>query len=83
MIVTVAAYKGGVGKTTTAIHLACYLQQSAPTLLIDGDDNRSALGWAERGALPCPVIDERQTAMYSRDPKFRHVVIDTAARLAD
>ena len=37
MIITVTSYKGGVGKTTTAIHLATYLQTLAPTLLIDGE----------------------------------------------
>ena len=37
MIISIAGFKGGVGKTTTAVHFAAYLQQSAPTLLIDGD----------------------------------------------
>lgn len=82
MIITVAAFKGGVGKTTTAVHMAAYLQLKAPTLLIDGDPNRSATGWAKRGAngrgLPFRVVDERQAARYVRD--FEHVVIDTQAR---
>lgn len=62
MIVTVASHKGAVGKTTTAVHLAGFLQGKAPTLLIDGDPNRSATGWAKRGKLPFRVIDERQAA---------------------
>lgn len=78
MIVTVASFKGGVGKTTTAVHIAAYLQGKAPTLLIDGDPNRSATGWAKRGEFPYKVVDERQAARYSRD--FEHVVIDTEAR---
>ena len=49
MIVTVASFKGGVGKTTTAIHLAAFLQGYAETLLIDADPNRSAQSWASRG----------------------------------
>jgi chromosome partitioning protein len=78
MIVTVASHKGGVGKTTTAVHLAGFLQGKAPTLLIDGDPNRSATGWAKRGKLPFRVIDERQAARFARD--YKHVVIDTEAR---
>ena len=78
MILTIASFKGGVGKTTTAVHLAAYLQQKAPTLLIDGDPNRSATGWSKRGAMPFKVVDERQAARYARD--FEHIVIDTKAR---
>ncbi len=33
MLVTVASFKGGVAKTTTAVHIAAYLHMQAPTLL--------------------------------------------------
>jgi chromosome partitioning protein len=78
MIVTIAAFKGGVGKTTTAVHLAAYLSRTAPTVLIDGDPNRSATGWAARGDLPFQVADaDRGAALVGAG---RHVVIDTQAR---
>jgi len=78
MILTVTAFKGGVGKTTTAVHLAAYLNQKAPTVLIDGDLNRSALLWAAQGKLPFPVVDEREGLKASR--KFENIVVDTPAR---
>ena len=56
MVITVASYKGGVGKSTTAIHLAAFLQEQSPTVLIDGDPNRSVCGWALNGQLPFQVI---------------------------
>lgn len=79
MIITVCGFKGGVGKTTTAIHLACFFSQRSPdTLLVDGDPNRSSLGWAERGSLPFSICDMANAAMASR--KMEHVIIDTEAR---
>jgi chromosome partitioning protein len=78
VIVTVASFKGGVGKTVTAVHFAAYLQERGATMLVDGDPNRSATGWASRGELPFKVVDERQAVRYARE--HEHIVIDTEAR---
>src|SRR2546421_12179353 len=82
MIITVASYKGGVGKTTTAIHLAAYFHRFAPTLLIDGDIIRASTKWSQRGdgkGFPFKVVDESQTAKYAREYVHGHIIIDTEA----
>jgi chromosome partitioning protein len=81
MIICVAGYKGGVGKTTTAIHLAAYFQELAPTVLVDGDKNRTCLRWAAQGKLPFKVIHEKQLAMHIRE--YCHVIVDSQARPDD
>lgn len=78
MILTIASFKGGVGKSTTAIHLAQYFAQHAPTALIDGDPNRSAMLWASRGSPSFDVVDEHRIAQVART--HEHLVIDTRAR---
>ena len=84
MIITVTSYKGGVGKTTTAIHLAAYLQRLAPTLLVDGDAIRSATKWSQRGddrGLPFKVVTHAQMVSHLRD--YQHIIIDTEGNPTD
>ena len=84
MIITVISYKGGVGKTTTAIHIATHLQSLAPTLLVDGDAIRSATKWSQRGSgtgLPFKVVSHAQMVNHIRD--YEHVVIDTEGNPTD
>lgn len=77
-IITITGYKGGIGKSTTAIHLATYFGEQGKTVLVDGDPNRTAVAWAERGSLPFTVADERQAMKMIGGSDF--VVIDTPAR---
>lgn len=79
-IITVTGYKGGIGKSTTAFHLAAYFSDFGKTVLIDGDPNRTALKWADRSAEPLPfnVADERQAMRTIQGMDY--VIIDTPAR---
>lgn len=78
MIITVASFKGGQAKTTTAVHLTALLNEQNPALLVDGDPNRSATCWNRRRGFPFKVVDEKQAVRFAKD--FEHVVIDTQAR---
>jgi chromosome partitioning protein len=84
MIITVTSYKGGVGKTTTAVHLAAYLQRLAPTLLVDGDAIRSATKWSQRSGdkgLPFKVVTHAQMVVHIRD--YQHIIVDTEGNPTD
>lgn len=78
MLITITSFKGGVGKSTSAVHLACYLAEQKSTLLVDGDPNRSVLSWQQRGALPFQVCSMAASPKYVRD--YEHIVVDTPAR---
>ena len=78
MILTVASFKGGVGKSTTAIHLAAYFSRRATTVLVDGDPNLTCTSWASRGKPPFRVVGEHQIAISAR--QCEHLLIDTKAR---
>lgn len=81
MLVTVASFKGGVGKTTTAMHLAAFLQTQAPTVLFDSDRTRNALSWAGRGELPFHVAPWAHSGKIGHS--YTHKVLDTGQRPED
>lgn len=84
--------KGGVGKTTTAVHLATHLSTIAPTLLIDGDPQESAATWAAWRREKENIQDRssptttclRGKAIYdegkSLSTGFSHTVVDAGGR---
>ncbi len=82
MFVTVASHKGGVAKTTTAVHLADYFNSFAPTLLLDADPTKNALDWYEKGRegkrLPFRVAPDGQGPKLAS--QYTHIVIDKGQR---
>ncbi len=77
-IISITGFKGGVAKTTTAIHLAAFLAFNNNTLLIDADPNRTAIKWAQRGNLPFKVVSEKESLKFITGSEF--IIIDTPAR---
>jgi chromosome partitioning protein len=79
MRLTVGSFKGGVGKTTTAILVALQLAQDAPTVLVDGDRQGSASTWARLAGDAWPealsVVPWREP--FTLPPSWGgHVVVD-------
>jgi chromosome partitioning protein len=57
MIASIVNQKGGVGKSTIAVHLAIALfEQGVKVVLVDTDPQKSAAGWAQAAAPELPLI---------------------------
>ena len=81
-VIGVASFKGGVGKTTTAIHFAAFFSPFGKTLLIDDDRNKSARAWGEAAQeagqpLPFEIVNNKQAHSRARDAQF--IIIDSPA----
>ena len=82
MNIGVVNIKGGVGKTTTSVHLAAYLQTQGPTVLFDGDPSHNALAWQERGSGFSFRIADLRAALKVAGT-FKHSVTDTGLAPTD
>lgn len=76
-IISITNFKGGVGKTTGAIAIATVLSDRYSVLLIDADQNASALQWAEYGNLPFDVKTENAARPLLMSGKHDHVIVDS------
>src|SRR4051794_22046719 len=70
-IIAVGGLKGGAGKSTLAVNLACQLATSQTVSLIDVDPQGSTSEWLSGGKLPVsgvamPLNDKRQAATWIR-----------------
>jgi chromosome partitioning protein len=90
MIISLLNQKGGVGKTTLAVHLAmAFSQRGKRVLMVDADPQSSALDWAasREGETAFPVIGLPKPTLHKELPKlaadYDFVVIDGAPRVYD
>ena len=90
MIVSIQNQKGGVGKTTLAIHLSHALSMMpAKVLLVDADPQGSARDWAtaRKNEPPFTVIGLDRPTIHRDLPSmaknYDHVVIDGPPRVSE
>ena len=88
MIISLLNQKGGVGKTTLAIHLAAALAvRRRRVLLVDADVQASALDWSasRETDLPFAIVGLPKAVLHREVPRlaqdYDHVVIDGPPRV--
>ena len=80
-VIALVGNKGGAGKTTLAVNLACALNRIAPTVILDADPQGSSLQWraiAESDDAPAVFASDRQldAVLNTRRKQFAHLIID-------
>ena len=81
LLISLASLKGGVGKTTSAVHIAGQLAKRdiGGVAVVDRDRTRSATSWSRGGKLPFFV--GTQDAVMRRAVDFSALVIDSRGGL--
>lgn len=86
MVIAFLNQKGGTGKTTLAVHVACELARAgSDVLLLDADPQASASEWAGlRAETPCTVMACTRPNLHNEVAKVRdrfdHIVVDGPPR---
>ena len=89
MIFAVINQKGGAGKTTLAVHLACHLADAGwRVAFVDGDPQQSAKVWMAGAAPDVPVFSPADgqavhESVSGLDGEYDAVVCDAPPRLND
>ncbi len=88
--IAILAMKGGVSKTTTALHLAVAAESAGfPAVVLDTDPQASAAGWKDSRPGETPVVISlqairlRQALETARESGAALAIIDTAPHSAD
>jgi chromosome partitioning protein len=89
MIIALTNSKGGVGKSTLAVHLAVWWQeQGAKVALVDADAQGSSSVWLHETAPDLPVLrlqtaDEILEGVPKLQTQFEHLIIDGPGGLSE
>jgi chromosome partitioning protein len=89
MIIALTNSKGGVGKSTLAVHLAVWWQeQGAHVALVDADAQGSSSGWLHEASPQTPMFriqtpDDILERVPDLQGEFEHLVIDGPAGLSE
>ena len=80
-IIALVGNKGGAGKTTLCVNLASALNETAPTVILDADPQRSSLQWRELSDNADAVsvldaVDDLPSAILTARRTYGHLVID-------
>ncbi|PSF30496.1 hypothetical protein C7H19_23825 [Aphanothece hegewaldii CCALA 016] len=86
MIIALTNQKGGVGKTTIAVHLAYWLSLQGSVVLVDTDVQQSSSNWLTDLKIPFAITDDPEDLLDllpELSQKYDAVIVDGPAGLSE